>query len=255
MNLRKHVFSFVTIALMLVTFGCATSKINPKEQAKGEIYLAAGNDALFKGQYTQALSALLEAVKYLPKNMEAWNSLGLAYLGKEQPEKAEEVWQNAISIDSKSTSVRNSLSALYIQQNRLLDAEKILKVAAKDLIYDRNYLVHYNLGLVYLRQKKQLLAEQELKISVRENETYCAAWYQLGMLQKDRGIFGEAAISLKNALKGTCFNNPELHYEVADLYLKDRNRGMAKSKMLEVIELFPHSDWAKKAEISLNKMR
>lgn len=246
---------WLCVLLTVLASGCATTEKRDLNTRKGEVYLDAGTQSLIAGRYTDALSSLLNASKLLPENPSAWNNLGLAYYHKGDLERAEQSWKKAIAVDKTFTDARNNLGAFYLSQKRYAEAEAELKEAIKDLAYLKSHQVHYNLGLTYASQRKNLLAEQQFKLAVQANDNYCVAWYKLGQLQKQRGEFTEAAKSIKNSVSGPCFNNPEAHYEISNLYLKAREYSLAKNKLLEIIQLFPESDWARKAEVTLNLIR
>lgn len=233
---------------------CATTA--PDQSArKGQLYMDNGTQALIEGRYGDALTSLSQAVKFLPKNASIWNNLGLAFLNKDEPKRAEEAWKKTLALDSSFTDAHTNLGALYLQQKRYKEAEYEFKEAGKDLSYLKMHQVNFNLALLYLQQRKNLNAEQQLKLAVQAEPGFCAAWYKLGQLQKERGEFSTATDSIKKSVSGPCFNNPEIHFEISSLLLKQREYAPAKSKLLEIIQLFPQSDWAKKAEITLNMMR
>lgn len=184
-----------------------------------------------------------------------WTDLGIAYAGKQENARAEEAWKKALSLDPNYNDARLNLGIYYIGLKRYPEAEKILREAAKDIAYVKRHQVAYQLAVMYLQLGKPLLAEQQLKIAVKENATYCPAWLKLGLLQKERGDYSEAAESLKGSVMGTCYKNPQAHYEIATLYLKARETQLAKTKLLEIIQLFPTSEWASKAEATLSMIR
>lgn len=241
-------------AIALTMVACASSSPSVKEK-RGDIYMQAGMESLSQGQYTDALAALREAVKYLPKSPEAWTNLATAYAGKEDFPRAEEAWKKALALDSDFSDAHTGLGALYLRTKRFHEAEKHLKAATKDLTYGNAYQANYNLALVYLEQRKPLLAQQHLQLALQEHEDFCPALFQLGLLQRDRGEYEKAAATLKKGTGGNCFRNPQAHYELGNLYLKVKENALAKSKMLEVIQFFPQSNWAKKAELNLSMMR
>lgn len=239
-------------AFFLVACASSTPDIN---QRKADILLQGGIEALQEGDPTQALRSLQEAARYSPKSPNIWNNIGVAFVNKDDFARAEESWKKALQIDPGFHDARLNLGALYVRQRKFREAEFQLKEAGKDPSYLNLYQVAYNMAQLYLVQGKKLQAEQQLKISVRERQGYCPAWFQLGVLQKERGEFHQAALSLKNSVAGVCFKNPAAHYEIASLYLKAQEFKNARTKFLEIIQLFPESDWAKKAAVSLNEIR
>ncbi|MGZ3712718.1 MAG: tetratricopeptide repeat protein, partial [Bdellovibrionota bacterium] len=134
-------------------------------------------------------------------------------------------------------------------------SEKQFKEALKDLSYGKIPQLRYNLGLLYAAQGKALLSQQYFRLAVQEDENFCPAWVKLAEIQVNQGKLEEAAGSYKKSVSGLCFNNPRAHYELGNLYLKAKEPALAKSKLLELIQFFPSSEWAKKAEITLNMIR
>jgi type IV pilus assembly protein PilF len=244
----------LTLSALIFFSSCASTEMS-KDEKRGNVYHQAGIEALVNGQYTDALGSLLQAVRYLPKDPAAWTNLGLAYANKNDFEHAEESWNKAIQLNSKWTDARLNLGALQIRQLRWRDAEKNLKEAAKDLAYQNQHQVFFNLALVYFEWQKPLAAEQQLKLAVQNSPNFCEAWYRLGNSQKTRGDVDAAVYSLGKAVSGTCFRAyPEAHLEISNLYLRQHKAAKAKAKLVEVIQLFPDSDWARKAELSLNEI-
>lgn len=246
---------FLAAVALFFGNGCASQTAQNLKDKKGDIYFSAGTEALMAGNYAEALGSLQEAVRYMPNSAPAWNNLGLAFAGKGEDGRAEESLMRALKADPKFTDARANLGALQIKLKRRKEAEKNLKEVLKDLVYPRVAQTHYNLSVIYGEWRRPLLAEQQLKLALKADDRYCSAWYQLGMIQKERGEYEKAGVSLEKSVEGQCFKNPRAHYEISALYLKTKETARAKSKLLDIIQLFPESDWARKAEITLNMIR
>lgn len=236
-------------------FSCAGSKTQSVREKKGDIYFTAGTEALMEGRYTEALASLQESAKFLPDSPNVWTNLGLAYAGKEEYQRAEESWKKALKLDPKWSDARANLGALYVRQRRLKEGEKILREVSQDLVYRDLAKVHFNLSRIYAEWRKPLLEEQQLRLAIKNNNSHCAAWFYLGLLQKEKGDFSVAAESLDKSVQGICFNNPQAHYEISSLLIKAKDTTQARVKLLEIIQLFPQSEWARKAEVTLNMIR
>lgn len=253
------VLSCLFTLLILLNLSCSTTRNSKPTESKdtkiGDIYLDAGTEALVDGKFTEALGSLLTAVKYLPRSTSAWNNLGLAYAAKQEYGKAKECWLKTLDLDEDFSDARNNLGALYLSQRNYDAAEKEFKLVLKDLIYLKSFQANYNLALIYLAEGKYILAEENLKIAVNSNNSYCPAWERLGYIQKDQGKTVAAQDSFHNAVSGPCYNNPGLHFEIASLLVKSGDMSRAKAKFLEIIQLFPQTEWAKKSEANLNLMR
>ena len=243
--------------VLALTFlaGCASTSSTPSSEKMGDIYLQNGTESLMSGKYAEALSALSRAVQLLPESEQAWNNLGLAYGARKDFKRAEESWLKAIQINPRFSDARNNLGALYLSQNNFKKAEQELKKVTDDAVYANLFQTHYNLGLLYLQTHKTIQAEQQLALSVQNNESYCPAWFRLGILQKQRGSLPQATESLRKSVTGQCFQNPEAHFELANTYLKLNNLPMAKAKYLEVIQFFPNTDFARESEMNLSLLR
>ncbi len=250
-----RMFPAFLVTATLAVVGCSGAPAPNLNERRSEVLAEAGVDALEHKDYTAALRTLTEAAKYSPKSPAIWTNIGIAYMGKGEVERAEETWKKVLLLDHNHNDARLNLGILYMEKRRYPESERMLKEAAKELSYTKLHQVAYQLALLYLSQKKPLLAEQQLKIAVRENSTYCPAWLRLGLLQKERGDYSEAAQSLKGSVMGTCYKNPQAHYEIATLYLKAQEFKLAKTKLLEIIQLFPTSEWASKSEATLNMIR
>lgn len=254
MRMKTTVFLFFAALLSASILGCSSGQRTPelsKDEQKGNIYLDAGTTALVNSDYTEALRNLLTAEKFLPDSPAVWNNLGLAYYGKNEINKAQNAWERALEIDPKFSDARNNLGAMHLQQNKLKEAEKEFKIVLKDLLYDKIPQTNYNLAIIYLRQGQNLLAEQHLRLAVKENEFYCNAWESLARLKQKEGNTLEALDSWKKSVTGVCYSNPAAHFEIASMYLNAKDAKSTKIKLLEIIEQFPSTQWARKAEAKL----
>lgn len=249
----KQLLIIPFLAVLLLSSGCSSSQPS-KDESRGSVHLQSGIDALHRKDYSAALRSLNEAARFTPKVPEIWSNMAVAYAGKGDMAKAEEGWKKALTLDPKYHDARLNLGILFTRQKRYPEAERLLIEASKDLTYSKLSQIAYRRAIIYLRLNRPLLAEQQLKKSVEENRTFCPAWFRLGLIQKERGDYAEAAESFKGSVAGTCYKNPEAHYEIAQLYLKANEMKQARSKFLEVIQLFPSSEWAQKSEATLNAL-
>jgi Flp pilus assembly protein TadD len=247
--------SYLFFLAALALPACATTKTSVEEK-KGDVYHTAGLEALRAGRYAEALGAMQEAARYLPKDPAVQTNLGLALANKGEFARAEEAFKRAIALDPKFTDARLNLGALQIRLLRWREAEATLREATKDLSYVNQHQVFFNLALIYSEWQKPVLAEQQLKLAVQANPNFCEAWYRMAKIQKQRGSFVEARNSYTSSVGGTCFKEyPDAHFEIANLFLQQHDEKRGKAKLLEVIQLFPETEWARKSELTLNMIR
>ena len=114
-----------------------------KEFDKGTAALAEGG----KDKIAFAARCFEKAVSIYPKFVEARLKLGTAYMDLEQWEKAQQALLATIEVDPKAFNALFALSEIYLRQNKIADAEKVLVQGLA--IQDQSYLGHLNLARVY----------------------------------------------------------------------------------------------------------
>jgi len=128
------------------TVGSIDANVPPaaqKEFDKGAAALAEGG----KDKIVFAAHCFEKAVSIYPKFVEARLKLGTAYMDLEQWEKAQQALLATIEADPKAFNALFALSEIYLRQNKIEDAEKVLVQGLA--IQDQSYLGHLNLARVY----------------------------------------------------------------------------------------------------------
>jgi tetratricopeptide (TPR) repeat protein len=114
-----------------------------KEFDKGAAALAEGG----KDKTAFAARCFEKAVSIHPPFVEARLKLGTVYMDLEQWEKAEKALLGTIEVDPKAFNALFALSEIYLRQNKISDAERVLVQGLA--IQDQSYLGHLNLARVY----------------------------------------------------------------------------------------------------------
>lgn len=138
------------------TVGSIDANVPPaaqKEFDKGAAALAEGG----KDKIAFAAHCFEKAVSIYPKFVEARLKLGTAYMDLEQWEKAQQALLATIEADPKAFNALFALSEIYLRQNKIDDAEKVLVQGLA--IQDQSYLGHLNLARVYWEKAR---AEKDL---------------------------------------------------------------------------------------------
>jgi len=128
------------------TVGTVDANVPPaaqKEFDKGTAALAEGG----KDKITFAARCFEKAVSIYPQFVEARLKLGTAYMDLEQCEKAEKALLTTVEEDPKAFNALFALSEIYLRQNKIAEAEKVLVQGLA--IQDQSYLGHLNLARVY----------------------------------------------------------------------------------------------------------
>ena len=133
--------------------GSVDAKVPPaaqKEFDKGVGALAEGG----KEKTAFAVKCFEKAIDIYPKFVEARLKLGTAQMDLEQWDKAEKALLATIEVDSRAFNAFFALSEIYLRQNKLADAEKVLVQGLA--IQEASYLGHLNLARVYWEKAREI---------------------------------------------------------------------------------------------------
>lgn len=250
--MRSTFFAILCLALL---GACASKRDGLKKQA--ELYFGAGTQNLMDQEYTLAMQNLLKANELEPNNSEIINNLGMAYYFKGETDSAIKLLNQSIKLNEKNTDARVNLASVYFNLGKINEAEKIYKTVLKDLTYDKQARTYYNLGIVEMNRSNIEGAEKYFKRSITEDENYCPAFFQLGLIQYKRRQFNTSLKNFKEASLGTCYNSPAPIYYQGLVLTELKQYEEARIKFEEINSRFSKSDYAAKARsktIELNSI-
>jgi tetratricopeptide (TPR) repeat protein len=121
-----------------------------KEFDKGVEALSQGG----KDKTAFAVKCFEKAVSIYPKFVEARLKLGTGYMDLGQWDKAEQALLATIEVDPKAFNAFFALSEIYLRENKVADAEKVLTKGLA--IQDASYLGHLNLARVYWEKAREI---------------------------------------------------------------------------------------------------
>lgn len=168
-----------------------------KEFEKGIVDVADGS----KERLQRGVGHLEKAIAIYPNFVEARLKLGTAYMDLEQWDQAERMLRATVDLDPKAANALFALGEVYLQQNKLAEAEKVLDQGMK--IEDRSYFGHLNLARVYwirsnntkdLQTAKPLLEKsyEEVKRALELNSQLAGAHLLKGNLLLRAGRAADA---------------------------------------------------------------
>lgn len=164
---------------------------------KAEELVKSGYTELKNGNYDLAIDLFHRATVADPKNRDAWNDLGLAYLDSRQDQSAITAFQKQIEINPYDQYAYNNLGRVYRRQRHYDEAIKWFRKQIEIVPLDK--YAHNNLGTAYVEMHKydEAVSELQLAISINPNDAHLnvtlgEAYLHLGQDEKAMGAFQKA---------------------------------------------------------------
>jgi tetratricopeptide (TPR) repeat protein len=185
--------AFWRLVWALVSMAALTSCGPPGPRA-----LLKGEQLIHEGKYAQAIPKLEQATQQLPKNAQAWNHLGLAYHGNNQPLLAIRAYRQALVLDNKLAAARYNLGCLYLDQNELPNA--IEQLTSYTYVQPNTPDGWVKLGTAQLRSSRLDLAERHFRTALDLQANNLEALNGLGLLQYQKRRYLESFRTFQSAL-------------------------------------------------------
>ena len=163
------------IAVLLVALllgACASGGGNAKYSSD------LGMSALAGGDYLGAIRHLQAAVEAAPDDHELWNGLGLAYQGRDLPERAIEAYRKAIEVKPDFSEAWNNLGTVYLSLSQFDAALEAFRKALENILYPRPENAWFNIGMTYYNTGRYDEAIQAFGRSIRAEPNFCDAYYK-----------------------------------------------------------------------------
>jgi type IV pilus assembly protein PilF len=251
-TLRSTSSAMLVLGLIFLA-SCASKDKLEKKQAG--LYFGAGTQSLMSQNYTEALNSLLKANQLDPNNSDILNNLGMAYYFKGEQDLATKHLSRALEIDNTNSDAKINLASIYYRNGDIQNAEHIYKEVLKDLTYEKQARTYYNLGILEMEHKKNTVAaERYFTKAVKEDENYCPAYFQLGLINYNQRKYNLALRTFKDAGMGTCYDSPAPHYYQALTMIKLGEFTEARLKLNDIDTRFKKSIFAVKARSLMVEM-
>ncbi|MBX7149032.1 tetratricopeptide repeat protein [bacterium] len=185
-------------------------------------------------RFEESLTFLQMALQINPSLDEAYNSLGNAYLGLNELDKAEEYYSKIALTDKKpNASALNNLGILREKQNRKKEASDFFAKAIR--AYPLFLDAHLNLAQNHAAQARFSEAQKVCREALKIFPDNFSLWVQLGNIQKRASQFDKALESYQHALS----LNPQniLVLNNLGIVFKDLNHLEKSLECYEKIEL------------------
>ena len=179
---RRRIVLFLLGGLVMVGIVCALVLMFGVEAKQGAQLADEGWKLWQTGKFDDAQDKFEEAVKFDPKNVNAYNGLGWAQFNLGKYDDAEKSFNTTLKLAPKYPAALNGLGQLYIAQRKYDSAEKYLLQAAP-----QSTAAWYGLAKLYLLQNKFDKAEKWAKKVVASGEVDDAA-KQILQAAKDKKL-------------------------------------------------------------------
>lgn len=186
----------LVVGVALLASGCITKKRQAVAEGKVEL----GTAYLQEGHVELSIKELQTATKKDPRNIDAWELLGLALVRRGESEAGEKAFQKALKLDDDATSVRVNYGYLLQKLDRFEDAIAVLEPGQDDFTYEKPMLVLSNLGYAYLQVGRTGEAIGALQEATLRGPHFCPAWYNLGLAYEAEARLDEALDAYERVL-------------------------------------------------------
>jgi tetratricopeptide (TPR) repeat protein len=177
-----------------------------------------------KGENDQALSTAQQALKDNPREASFYVVIGRLYESKSDEKKAEDAYQNALTLNSQDPIASNNLAKLMVQTGGNLDVAMSLAQTAR---------------------KGQPGAPAIA-------DTLAWIYYQKAAYQSAIGLLQEA---LKLQEQNKAPDDPDIHYHLGMAYAKSGQPALARQQFERVLKISPNSSNAADARNQLAQLK
>jgi type IV pilus biogenesis/stability protein PilW len=236
------VIRVLLIALALT--GCVTQKRVRQSQARTDL----GTAYLREGNPPDAVQTLRAATVFNPRNGEAWERLGLAYMASNALDESETAFKRALRLaGNEEGRVHYNYGMLLIRMERYADAVTQLEITLADLTYRTPSRALNSVGFVHYKMGDYDKAITRLSDAIRRSPKMCQARFHRALAYQAKAD-KEAALNDFEAVIQTCGSDAAGAYLHAAPVLFDLNQPEAGCDYLKTAEkVAPHSDISRAA--------
>jgi tetratricopeptide (TPR) repeat protein len=192
----------------------------PKEDSADDLF-DRGRDALFTGNYDEAIRLLKQAVEKDPDKTKTSYRLYLAraYGYSQQDPLAAPLLEEILQVAPDHAEAGRRLAEIYAKQQAW---QKIVDVMEPLLKYRHDYPTYHLLAEANYQLNHLDKARKHYQEATKLNPESAADHYQLGNICLAKNLFALAADSYEAALR-LGVESPVLHYKLASAYFNQRN--------------------------------
>jgi len=259
----RGVWMGVWVATTLALVGCASTPTTESAEdaavteRKANIHYEMGIQHLKEGRTPQAIGSLLLAEQLNPNNPAIHFALGEAYRRKGRMDEAEQHLARAVELDPDFHRARLTLSSFYSQLERYEEARSHAAVLTEDPTFPWPWRALTNLGWAEYKLGDVERAREHLQLALDYRANYWRARLNLGIVAADQKQLRAAMTQFEQVLaeRPGPFAEAEVHYRLAELYLKLGEREQAIAHLNESANRRPSGPWGERSATTLEKLR
>ncbi len=238
-TLMKSIFQRAHFALACVVLCSAIVFFHPQlahtqvSSASAELRQA---EQLFKqGQFDQAEQLARQILAHSPKNVEAWNIVGMIEGNRQNSAGAIDAFQKALIVSPNSVKTLNNLGMAYLQAHNPDAAEKQFLAAFR--IKPADAETNYNLGLVLMSRNEPARAIPHF---LRVHPATLAAQFNLirAYLDTKQNVL---ALKLAKTVSSGNDENLQVHFTLGLILASAREYSTAESELERADALSPNT--------------
>jgi len=188
-------------------------------ESKAETLFDEGRDALFRGQYDEAVKLLREAVATDATKTNYRLHLARAYQYAEKDKEAETTLEEILKTAPDHVEAGQALGEIYAKAKRWKDIVRLLEPLLK---YRHDYPTYHMLAEAQYNLGEHEKARKHYEEAVKLNPQSASDHYQLGNIYLAGNFFALAAESYQAASR-LGIDSPVLHYKLGSAYFNLRN--------------------------------
>jgi type IV pilus assembly protein PilF len=234
------------ILLLSVLMACSTKENLEQQKALGEASRNLGEAYLREGKYSAALRELTKAETMTPDDYFLQFDLGLAYLYKDDTDKAIYHFKKSLAIKNNYGPARNNLGNAYAAKKDWDKAIEQYEIVISNLLYATPQFTYSNLGFAYYHKKEYGRSEQYFKKALEITSDFARAIFGLAKTYIATGRISLGIEKLEFAVAKHP-DNASLHFELAEAYKLNRDYRRAYGSYIRVVQMDPDSPLADRA--------
>lgn len=151
--------------------------------------------------WATSISLWSDVVAKSPGLARGYNNLGVAYHEAQDFKTAQTLFEKAIRIEPGSRTAYISLGSMYVTQNRLAEAEQILRTALTKESYLNPSRIYHYLGVVYRKGGRYQEAIDYSRRALHLEKNILEPLLNLGIVYEQMGDFRQADATFAEALR------------------------------------------------------